>query len=167
MYYDAEGKCFVAADGYVIVVHPVPDVPESESGMVSTEYVTLERKFARKKKERPGVKFDGDCVQLVQADLSGSQVEGKFPDYQKILEDAHEPGDEGTVTIGLDAKKLYRLAQALQKTGKHESLNMIITIVTGESHEPSQAMTVRPVDCGKDGPMGLLMPLYLDSSELG
>lgn len=167
VYYDARRKRLVAADGYVIAVHSVSGTPTSESGMVSIEHVAIERKLARKKKEQPAISLSDGHVQLAGANLSGIQVEGKFPDYQKILEDAHEPDDEGTVTIGLDVKKLYRLAQALQAE-RRGSLNVTVTIVTGESQVSGKSMTVRPIDCGKeDGPVGLLMPLCLAGVKEG
>jgi hypothetical protein len=87
---------------------------------------------------------------------------GKWPDTDQLMPE-YVAGD--TVEIGLDAELLYRLAQALGKTGGTAKVRRVkVTVPLSESsgRRPNGAyQMLRPMLVEVDGSEGLLMPIRL------
>ena len=109
-YLDVEAKALVATDGHRLIKHPVLLDDGDESAFVSVAAIKAARKLGLKSddiKIKVGSKsltlIDGSVLPTPESDLS-------FPPYEKVI-----PNYKGRtmVTVGLDAKYLLEICQAL------------------------------------------------------
>lgn len=119
---DVEKKRLCATDGHRLVILPVVVEDGDVSGAVSTEAI----KAARKGPEARG--GGGEIVIGANGKLAiaggpsyprPSEVDCKFPPVDRVVPDAKNH----TVTIGLNAKYLWELAQALGTVEIHIAIN--------------------------------------------
>ncbi len=149
MHLDAAKRVLVATNGHMLASVPVTVDTDDHAGPVTVEALKAARKSAGK----------GDPILLVNG---AQQIPGgasfprpsgfTFPPYEAILP-KYKRGDDGTLTIGLNASYLRALADAIgAKDG-----NIAITInLKDPAHDPFV------VTCDADPrAIGVLMPVRL------
>lgn len=109
-YLDVEARVLVATDGVRLVKHPVEVHRADVSGYISSDALKAARKLARRSPEiviRAGAKtlelLDGTTMPRPTSEHS-------FPPYDRVIPDY---SGQTTVTVGLDAKLLFELCQAM------------------------------------------------------
>jgi hypothetical protein len=100
----------VACDGHILAVVPVLAFHDDTSGPISGDALALARKNA-KKTDAASVRANGSLVLADGATLPRPEQEGYYPNWEQILESSKS--QEPTVTLGLNAKLMADLAEAL------------------------------------------------------
>ncbi len=154
-YLDVAAESVVATDGHRLVVVPVEIMHGDVSGYLSGDMLKVARK-----KNRKSVEADiRDRKEIVPFDIEWPcPAEGcTFPDWQKVLP-SFKPGDPGTVTIGVNARLLKGIADALGSEGE-VALSFRLDSVNVEDAPESQIL-VRST-FAREGELGVLMPIRL------
>lgn len=153
VYFDAENKVAVAADGWILAVVPCET---DETALVAVETVKECRK--NKTNKTFDVAPDGQSVSFCSkaGNVTVETVQGTFPRYQSVAVDRKRPDDDGTVTIGISVKLLARLAEAVSYDGDHIAL----TIDTANLSKPYTVHS--PTHYGEKDAFGMIMPYRLD-----
>lgn len=141
VFYDAERKKLVAADGFMLAVVPV-DCDHEESCMIPPEAIIE----ARKKKI--DLEFDGEYVGLFGGDIKWRLGKGKYPDYTQIMAFSGPKPETHEATIALSAQKLI-------------TLNRAVTVEKNQSMELWCANRDAPIIIKSGESMGLLMPMNI------
>lgn len=136
--FDADGSLAVATDGHALVAVPVEE-PEGPSRYLRSRDLDTLR----------------DQTTAAGDDVFQSRT---FPDWRKVVP-AWKPGDPDTITIGLDARLLARLHEAL--AGKdHYNGHVYLTAKLQDGKPTSEPYLVRlPKSHRDDREIALLMPL--------
>lgn len=121
-YLDVEKQRLVATDGHMLAMVPVTDLdmspgpcPKDESGAVHPDVIKQARKMTPKALGDAVVSANGQHVFVGGASMPRPEKGSlSFPPYEQVIP-AYRDGNEGTVTIGLDAKLLLELTKAIGK----------------------------------------------------
>jgi hypothetical protein len=160
-YFDASANKVVATNGAALVAVPVKAEAE-RSGYITCETFPESRKAAKKAK-------------LAEATFTaiGTADRGRrFMSWRHVVP-ATRPGDEGTITIGLDAALLKRLADAL---GANDGRVVLTIAIPEKGRQMLDPIVVLPLPdrtpatystySDDAAPLGILMPCgVLDRSR--
>jgi len=108
-YLDAEAEKLVATDGHRLIVVPV-ELEADTSGFIARDVLAEGRKLA-KKARLAEVVLEGK-QKLSNGAVFPTNQERHFPPWRAAVPD-FQPGDKGTLTVGLDVRYLKELADAL------------------------------------------------------
>lgn len=125
-YLDADAGKVVATDGHRMIVVPAGADGDS-SGFVSSEAFVEGRRLAKKAKVFDYV-IEGR-EKLSNGAVYTTEQGRKFPPWKSVVPE-HQPGDEDTVTFGLNARYLKELVDALG--GKE---NVVFTVKVPKHRE--------------------------------
>ena len=151
-YLDVEAQVLVATDGHRLIKHPVVIGDGDESAFVSVAAIKAARKLAPKSDDIEigvGAKtlrlIDGTVLLTPSNDMS-------FPPYDKVI-----PNYNGrtTVTVGLDAKYLLEICQALGGSTK-DGTSVRLTFPLPDDGKDMLDPIV--VEYGHSDAVGILMP---------
>lgn len=157
VYFDAERQVAVAADGYILAVVPCECEFNTDQKNVLVPLDAIKELRKVKANKTFDVSEDGKSVSFCSkaGNVTVETTDGHFPDYTRITADAKKPGTENTVTIGLSAKFLLRLAEAVSNDGDHIAL----TIQTDNLGSPYTVHS--PSHYSDKDAMGLIMPYHI------
>lgn len=108
VYYHAETKCLVAADGHIMAVVPVEADDETKSCIIPAGTIKDAREMGTVNYKETGIHYPSK-----HGAVTVQPIEGNFPDYTQIIPLDQEPGTDGTFTMAVDARKLLRVAEAI------------------------------------------------------
>lgn len=144
-FYDVAGAVVVSTDGHRLVAVPVEVEPGESSGYVSRELLKVARKVVKQ-----GDAEIRDKAEVVPFEIEWPCDQGRtFPDWRQAVP-AWDERSPGTLTIGLNAKLLKGIADALGSEGI-----VAITVMVGEVDKAP--IRVRALG-GDPGEIGILMP---------
>ena len=154
LHLDVEAKRLVAPDNYRRVVLPCDVDPADVSGPIPVDVLKDARRIAGKSGDVFVASLKDECRLLNGATYPKPDVEA-FPKYKSVLVDYDET--PGTVTIGINARYLWEMAQALGAT--KDAANVMITVpVPSEGQQSRDPIQVRRPNA--DG-VGVLMQVRL------
>lgn len=167
VHYDAQENVWVATDGVIMAVAPAPAL-EEDTGTpppttIPSEAIKDARRIGKYAEKMLTPTPDGALTYATKTGTATTNpLEGTYPKWEMVVKDnAHEIGDEGTITIGLNARLLHQLVQAI----KDDEDTVALTL---QPDEPSKCITVRPLLCARYGDWsvnskvyGLIMPVHI------
>ena len=155
IYLDSEAKQMVATNGHILACIPYEPENGDASEIVPVELVKAARVGGAKASDaisqRQGennvtqfstMKWDAKSKQYLE--LSMPAIDGKFPDYTRVVPD--KPSGDPTITLNADL--LADLQAALSNNG------LISLWITG----PQDAIYAEPVGDAPTGTCGVIMP---------
>lgn len=114
---DVEKKLAVATDGHRLVVVPVQLDAHDVTGPVGVDAIKMARKLKSKHAHELTIVANGACQIEGGPTFPRPTLDGaKFPPWEQIVPD-FKCGDKGTVTVGLNARYLREIADALGSDG--------------------------------------------------
>lgn len=153
-YLDVEHEKLVATDGYRLVAVPVEIDEDDVSGYVSRELLQVGR---RKSDKKVGLVDIRKRIDLQPHGIEWPVVEArKFPAWREVLPPFAE-GGPGTITIGLNARLLKGIADALGSEGqlaltvKVDQVNSAPIVVRALRGSREEVGVLMPVRVGEDG----------------
>jgi len=152
-YFDASADKIVATNGAALVT--VPAKAEAErSGYIACEAFPESRKVAKKAK----------LAEMTFTAVGAADRGRRFVPWRHVVPSIR-PGDEGTVTIGLDAALLKKLADAL---GANDGRVVLTIQLPEKGRQMLDAIVVQPLPdrtpmsysaySDETAPLGILMP---------
>jgi hypothetical protein len=144
-YLDVAAKKVVATNGYSLVAVPVEVELGDSSCYISRDLF----KIARRKVKLGPAEIE-DKAEIVPTGITWPSEQGReFPEWKKVVPDWDER-TPGTVTVGLNAKLLKGLSDALGGDG-------IVALTIKINERDTAPLLVRALG-GSAGEIGLLMP---------
>lgn len=172
-----DGPNLVATDGRRLAVVPVERDTDDTDGFVTQEAILA----AYKAKKRPAALIANGNLKAPLANFTQTRPEGgadTFPRYKAVVPTFNE-GDEGTVTIALNADLLAGLQDALCEEGGY---GLRLTLKVGlerprtrdgkelpkdMTHAADSPMLVVPINAdGRTQGYGVLMPMSMTPAPL-
>jgi DNA polymerase III sliding clamp (beta) subunit (PCNA family) len=152
-YFDKAANAIIATQGMSMAIVPVESDESDVSGFVSPTALAMARKQARKGEGGAEIYLNGSQLLADKTVLvrPSEESNGRFPNWQQVVPKM-ESEAYGTIRIGLNAKLLWELAQAIGSecvclSIKDANSPLIVTPSGGS----------KPVAC-RDA-KGILMPL--------
>lgn len=145
--FDVEGKRIMATDGHILAIVPCEPAEGDHSSLIPLDAMKAIRTMERASKHVPvQVTTNGKITAKGGGGTSEFEaMEGQFPNVDMVV-----PKDGAwTLTIGLDAELLYKLAKAI--TPKGEGLIVKLQIKDGQS-------SVKVTTSKLEGAIGVIMP---------
>ncbi len=149
------GDALVATNGHILAYVPVEH--DSSEDDVEPGHVPLDAiKHARKTRQLDVSTLENGSwvvagVQFPREDL------GKFPDYEQIVKTPCELADkDDSITVNLDAKLLYELAQAIGTNSKQPIVRLTFQ-KNGHGIDTKSPIHVK-ASSAPEGAYGLIMP---------
>ena len=151
LYLDTGAKVLVATDGVRMVKHPILLDDGDVSAFVSAEAIKAARKLAPKNGDLE-VRVGVDTLTLTNGITMPTPKAGQpFPHYERVIPNY---STRTTVTVGLDAKLLLELCQAMG--GDKDDMVVRLTFPLMENDEVM--LDAIAVANGRSGVVGVLMP---------
>ena len=157
---DVENGTLVAANGSTLVVVPVEAHEDDVSGPIATSAIKHARKLAGRDAIAEIRASEHDTRTADGGTAPRDRTGGDFPPYERVLTKYQEKA-EGFVTVALDVKLLWDIAQALGASKKDAAVVLTFPQDTGKL-DPIQ---VRRCSLDADGSRGVLMPVRLPKEE--
>lgn len=148
---DVENKRLMATDGHRLVILPVELDDGDVSGPVSREAIKAARKGPLAKSKAGGViaiNANGSLA-IEQGPTFPRPDNESFPPVDKVVPN----GKNHTVVVGLNARYLWEIAQALG------TVNVRIEIAPAEAGKPMLDPIVVTTNGDRDAGVGVLMPV--------
>jgi len=156
---DAKNKCLVATDGHKLVKIPVEVHPDDTTGHVPLAAIQDARRMKLADAE---ILCNGNVT--LQSPDGATAVsyerhdpdDWKFPDYDRVMPDTSQAP---TMRIGLNARYLLELANALAVNGRGKEPILVLDI-----YDALSAVRVRSLSDVKDpcAAEGVVMPVRCD-----
>ena len=151
-YLDVDAKVLVATDGHRMVKHPVTIDDGDVSAFVSVDAIKAARKLATKVEDLE-VGVGADMLRLINGmTMPTPKCKMSFPPYDRVIPNYSR---RKTVTVGLDAKLLMGLCQALGGSAK-DGTTVQLTFPTVDKGEAMLDPIV--VEYGGSDAVAILMP---------
>lgn len=168
-YLDVDAGKVVATNGHSLVAVPVDVDGHDVSGYLAGELLKIARRTCGKDVVEAEIR---DRTRIVPHDIEwpcNTTTGCTFPDWRKVLP-SFKPGDPGTVTVGVDARLLRQIADALGGEGG-VTMTFRLDSVNADKGVSDEGVVLEPQIIvrsrfGRDGEVGVLMPLRLDPSDL-
>ncbi len=124
-YLDVDAKVLVATDGHRLIKHPVIIDDGDVSAFVSKEAIKAARKLATKVEDLE-INVGAKTLRLINVlTMPTPQSDYPFPPYDKVIPNY---SNRTTVTVGLDAKYLLELCQAMGGNAKVATVRLTFPI---------------------------------------
>ena len=153
------GKGIVATDGHILAYVPVVHDADQPGHIPLDAF-----KQARKDKCFDMAINNGEVIAGLGHPFPREDL-GKFPNWEQVAEIPLEVASrDDCMVIGLDAKLLYTLTQALSTKTTGQDANFKVRLRFNKRGKHERAIHVESLTTQPDGAYGLIMPVRLTES---